>query len=170
MTDWYSNFQCNKNSVSVRPRRFYLTGDMTNLYPFIEGSLEWPFSELFSANVLLWNQYKYIAFNIFSCKILIVFNKMLIITKTFNKKTNELIMYGIAGTSFSVSIERIIESVQEFKIKLFELLFYCNMMFCIFEIMSICWNIIQWKYLKIDLIISHAQIKSVYKFSDFRLH
>ena len=39
---------------------------MTNLLnPFIEGSLEWPFDELFSAYVSLWNQYKYFAFNIF---------------------------------------------------------------------------------------------------------
>ena len=38
---------------SVRTRRFYLTGDMTNLCPFIQGLLEWPFSELFSANVSL---------------------------------------------------------------------------------------------------------------------
>ena len=37
---------------------------MTNLYPFIQGSLEWPFSDLFSSDVSLWNQYKYIAFNI----------------------------------------------------------------------------------------------------------
>ena len=35
-----------------------------SLYPFVLGSLEWPFSKLFSANVS-WNQYKYIAFNIF---------------------------------------------------------------------------------------------------------
>ena len=62
-------------------RRFYLTGDMTNLfYPFIQGSLEWPFSEVFSANLSLWNQCKYIAFNIFSCRILTVSYKILIIT------------------------------------------------------------------------------------------
>ena len=62
-------------------RRFYLTGDLTNLfYPFIQGSLEWPFSEVFSANLSLWNQCKYIAFNIFSCRILTVSYKMLIIT------------------------------------------------------------------------------------------
>ena len=61
---------------------------MTNLYPLIQGSLEWPFSELFTANVSLWNQYKYIAFNIFSCKILIISYKMLIITGISNEKTN----------------------------------------------------------------------------------
>ena len=50
---------------------------MTNLSPFIEGLLVWPFSELFSDNVSLWNQYKYIAFNIISSRILIISNKML---------------------------------------------------------------------------------------------
>ena len=72
-----------------------LAWQMTNLYPFIQGSLEWPFSELFSANVSLWNQYQYIAFNIFSCRILIISYKMLIITRISNEKTNELTMYGI---------------------------------------------------------------------------
>ena len=71
-------------------RRFYLTGDMTNLfYPFIQGSLEWPFSEVFSANLSLWNQCKYIAFNIFSCRILTVSYKILIITGL-----NVTIFYG----------------------------------------------------------------------------
>ena len=68
---------------------------MTNLYPFIQGSLEWPFRELFSANASLWNQYKYIAFNIFSCRILITCYKMLITTGISNGKTNELTIYGI---------------------------------------------------------------------------
>ena len=63
----------------LKLRRFYLTGDMTNLYPrFI---------------VLLWNQYKYIAFNIFSSIILIISFKMLISTGVCNKKANELTMY-----------------------------------------------------------------------------
>ena len=57
---------------------------MTNLYSFIQSSLEWPFSELFSANVSLWNQYKYIAFNIFTCRILIILYKILIITGISN--------------------------------------------------------------------------------------
>ena len=68
---------------------------MTNLYPFIQGWLEWPFIELFSANISLWNQYKYIAFNIFSCRILIISYKILIITGISNEKTNELTIYGI---------------------------------------------------------------------------
>ena len=53
-------------SLRIKSRRFYMTGDMTNLYPFIQGSLEWPFSVLFSSDVSLSNQYKDITFNI-SC-------------------------------------------------------------------------------------------------------
>ena len=68
---------------------------MTNLYSFIQSSLEWPFSELFSANVSFWNQYKYIAFNIFTCRILIILYKILIITGISNEKTNTLTIYGI---------------------------------------------------------------------------
>ena len=45
---------------------------MANLDLFINGSLKWLFRELFSANVSLWNQYKYVAFNIFSRRILII--------------------------------------------------------------------------------------------------
>ena len=64
----------------IVPISFYLTGDMTNHYPFIQGLLEWPFRELFSANVSLWSQYSYIAFNFCSCRILIISYKTLIIT------------------------------------------------------------------------------------------
>ena len=53
--------------ICFGPRRFYLAGDITNLYPFIQGSLEWPFSEIFSANISLRSQYKYIAFNRDGC-------------------------------------------------------------------------------------------------------
>ena len=76
-------------------RRFYLTRDMTNLYPFIQDLLEWRFCDLFSSNVLLWNQYKYIAFSIFSWQMLIISCKMLIIIGISNEKTNELIIYPI---------------------------------------------------------------------------
>ena len=68
---------------------------MTDLYPFIQGSLEWLFSELFSTNVSSWSQYKYTAFNVFSCRILIVSHKMLVITGIHNEKANELNIYGI---------------------------------------------------------------------------
>ena len=75
---------------------------MTNLYPFIQGLLEWPCSELFSANVSLWNQYKYIAFNILSCRILVISYKMLTITGMYNEKTNELTIYGILCWSVTI--------------------------------------------------------------------
>ena len=66
---------------------------MKNLSPFIQAFLEWPFSEFFSANVSLWNQCKYIAFNIFSWRISIISYKMLIIAGISNQKTNELTIY-----------------------------------------------------------------------------
>ena len=62
---------------------------------FIQDWLEWPFSESFSANISFCNQYKYIAFNIFSCRTVIFSYKMSIITGISYEKTNELTMYGI---------------------------------------------------------------------------
>ena len=55
-------------------------------------------NELSSANVSLLNQYKYIAFNIFSCRIFIISYKMLIIT---NEKINELAIYRILCRNFT---------------------------------------------------------------------
>ena len=69
-------------------KKIYLKGDMTNLYPFIQDLMEWPFSEIFPTNVSLWNQYKYISFNIFSCRILTISYKKLIIKK--NKWINHI--------------------------------------------------------------------------------
>ena len=77
----------------IKSSRFFLTGNMAYLYPFIQGWLEWTFIESFSANVSLWNQYKYVAFNISSCRILIISYKTLIITGISNEKTNELTIY-----------------------------------------------------------------------------
>ena len=54
----------------------------------IQASLEWPFSVLFSSDVSLWNQCKYIAFSVFSCKILIISCKMLLNTVISNETTN----------------------------------------------------------------------------------
>ena len=51
--------------------------------------------EPFSSNVSLWNQFKYIVLSIFSCRILIISNKILIITGISNEKTNELNIYAI---------------------------------------------------------------------------
>ena len=39
----------------IWPRRLYLAGDMANLYSFIQGLLEWPFSKLFFSDKLLRN-------------------------------------------------------------------------------------------------------------------
>ena len=118
-------------------RRFYLIGDMTNhFYPFIRGLLEWPFSEVFSANLSLWNQCKYIAFNIFSCRILLVSYNMLIITGIYNEKNKRINhiwtiiskRHNILQTkpNFFISSAGKIASVHEFKIKLFEQLFHCK--------------------------------------------
>ena len=68
---------------------------MTNLYPFIQGSLEWPFRELYSFDVSLWNQYNYVVCNIFACRILIISYKILIIPGISNEKTKELTIYVI---------------------------------------------------------------------------
>ena len=53
-----------------------MIGDTTNFCPFIQASSEWPFSELFFCDVLLWNQYNCIPFNIFSCRILTISNRL----------------------------------------------------------------------------------------------
>ena len=94
----------------IWPRRFYLAGDLTNLYSFIQGSLEWPFSELFSSDVLLWNQYKYIAFNIFTCRILIISFKMLIITGISNETRNELTIYAILCRNVTIFYRQELQS------------------------------------------------------------
>ena len=65
------NFKGCLPQISLDPFLNTLTY-MTNYYPFIQVSLESLFSELFFSDVSLWNQYKYIAFNIFSCRILII--------------------------------------------------------------------------------------------------
>ena len=78
----------------IWPRRLYLAGDIANLCSFIQGLLEWPFSKLFSSDELLRNQYKYIAFKIFSCRILIILHKVLIITGISDEtRMNESYIY-----------------------------------------------------------------------------
>ena len=77
---------------------------MTNLCPFIQGSLEWPFSELFSANVSLWNKYKIIAFNIFSC--------------ISNEITNELTIYGILCRNVTIFYRQVLASLFQVQEKL----------------------------------------------------
>ena len=58
-------------------------------------------NELSSANVSLLNQYKYIAFNIFSCRIFIISYKMLIIKGISHEKTNEFAIYRILCRNFT---------------------------------------------------------------------
>ena len=80
------------------------------------------FSELFFSDASSWNQYTYIAFIIFSCRIFIISYKMLNITGISNEKTNELTNHvcGIMSkrhnilptrARFFVSSAGIIESV-----------------------------------------------------------
>ena len=91
------NNNCNMWFKWKQPRWFYLTGGITNLYSIIRGSMEWPFSELFLflSDASLYNQYKFIAFNILSWIILIIYCKiLLIITVISNKTTNELTIYA----------------------------------------------------------------------------
>ena len=73
------------------------------------------------------NQYKHITFNIFSCRILIISYKILIITVTSNEKTinektsNETSHYFTDKSySFFISSAGKIERVQEFRMKLCE--------------------------------------------------
>ena len=66
---------------------------MTNFYPFTRGSLERSFNELFFSDASLWNQHKFIVFNISSCRILSNSCKILIITVISNEKSNESTIY-----------------------------------------------------------------------------
>ena len=66
---------------------------MTSLYPFIGGSLELLFSELRFSDAALRNQYQFAAFNISSCRILIISCKILIITVISKENPNELTIY-----------------------------------------------------------------------------
>ena len=91
---------------------------MTNLYPFTQGWLEWPFCALFSANVSLWNQYKCIVFNIFSYRILIISCKILIVTGISNEKTNELTIYGILGWNVTILYQKQLVSLFQVQEKL----------------------------------------------------
>ena len=49
----------------------------------------------FFSDVSLWNQLKYIAFNIFLCRFLIISHKILIILGISNEIVNELTIYAI---------------------------------------------------------------------------
>ena len=106
---------------SIQTVKFYLTED---IYSRFVGMT------IVFCVVSLWSQYKYIAFNIFSCRILIISYKMSIITGISNETTNESTIYAILCRNITISYrQRIsfvisspgkIERVQELKIKLLE--------------------------------------------------
>ena len=142
-------------------------GNFSRSYPFIQVSLEWRFSELFSANVSLWSQYKYIAFNIFSCTVVIVLYEMLIITGISNEKTIYSI-YEILCRSVTIFYQQELASLFQMQEKLktcrslvwtrvvwtFRVAIYCRWWPWLrkHDILHYwdnvhCLNIIQWKYL-----------------------
>ena len=81
-------------------------------------SLEWIFSELFFSNVSLWNQYKYIPFDIFSCRILIISYKMSIITGISNETRNEITIYAKSCRSVTVFYRKELASLFQVQEKL----------------------------------------------------
>ena len=124
---------------------------------------------MFSANVSLWSQYKYIAFNISSCKIGIISYRKLIITGISNEKGNELTIYGIFCRNITIvyrqelaslfQVQKILKARRSSKLNFSSSCFIADdshvktfwlhvVVFCEhdilrFEIMSICLNIIQ---------------------------
>ena len=101
-----------------------MTRVATNLYPFIRSLLEQSFSGLFFSDASLWNQYKFIAFNILSCRTLIISYKILIIVVISSETKNELNICKIMSKSHNILTKRAsffissagkIESVREFK-------------------------------------------------------
>ena len=167
-----------------------------NLHTCIQRLLEWPFNELFSPNESLWNQYKYIAFNVFSCRILIILYEMLVTTAISNEKTNELTIYGILCWNVTILYRQELPSlfqVQEnlklcrssnlnFSSSCFiadyshvKIVWLHVVVFCKHDILRFWDNVhlfkyYPMKYLKTVLIPSITEIKPVYKFPNFRLH
>ena len=92
---------------------------MTTLNPFIQVSWEWPSSELFSSDISLWNQYKYLyCIYIFSWRILIISYKILTITVISNEKTNELTIYAILCRNVTVFYQQNLASLFQVQVKL----------------------------------------------------
>ena len=87
-----------------------------------------------NTNILYFNSFmteaRHERVNIFSCRILIISYKMLIMTGISNERRNELTIHALLcrngqnilpkGTSFFISSAGKIENVQEFSVKLFE--------------------------------------------------
>ena len=88
------------------------------LFIFIQRSLKWPFSELFSSGISLWNQYKYIAFNIFPYRILIISYRMLIIIGISNVKINELTIETILCRNVTIFYRKKLASLFQVQEKL----------------------------------------------------
>ena len=169
---------------------------MTNLYPFIQGWLEWPFSELFTANISLWNQYKYIAFNIFPCRILVISYNMLITTRISNEKTKELTIYGILCWNVTIFYRQELASLFQLQEKLkvcrsSKLNFSCScfisddshvkivwlhaVFFSEHEILYFWDNVHLFKYFSVKVLQNcfnsfNYSNQPVYKFPNFRLH
>ena len=86
----------------LQTKRFYLTRDNS----LIQGSLDWPFSELF------------ITFNIFSCRIWIISCKTFVITVTSNETINELIIYAILCQNVTIFYRQKLTSLSQVQEKL----------------------------------------------------
>ena len=124
------NLYVNFEQITVF-RKILLDRRYEKLYSFIQGWFEWPFSALFSANVSLWNQYKCIALNTFSCRILIISHKVLIITGISNEKTNKLTIHGILCWNVTIFYQQELyfkckKNWMRLGVKLFKQLFHCR--------------------------------------------
>ena len=105
------------------PRKFY--DEPLSIYLSLLKRL---FSELFFSDASLWNQYKFIVFNILSCGILIISCKIWVMTVISNKKPIELTIYvklcrsvtifNRQELAFVFQIQEKLRAV-EFKIKVF---------------------------------------------------
>ena len=84
-----------------------------NFYQFIQGSLIWTFTELFLSKVSLWKQCICVAFNIFSCIVLTISYKILIILGTSGQKKWSWFQKLVVWKIFYHSPTRMVECVSE---------------------------------------------------------
>ena len=132
------------------------------------------------------------AFNIFSCRILVILYKTLIITGISNEITNELTTYGILCWNVTVFYQQELASLFQVQEKLkacgssklnfssscfiaddshVKIIWLRIVVFSEHDIWHFWDNIHLFKYYPvIPLILSITQIKPVYKFSNFRWH
>ena len=95
---------------------FCLTGGMTNLCLF---NACWNDHLVnFLSDASLWNQYKFISFNIFSCRILVISCKILIITAISNDKTDELSIYAKSCRNVAIFCRQELASLFQLQEKL----------------------------------------------------